>query len=548
VVAYQDSLVGDVRVALLVLFGSVTFVLLIACANVASLLLARGAVRRRELAVRSALGAGRGRLIRQLLIESLVLSLAGGVLGLVVAYGGVVALLALAPDSIPRLEDVGLDYRVTAFALLATAIVGVLFGTFPALQAARTPVVESLKDGGRTGTARTGAQKTLVVAEVALALVLLIGAGLMLTSFSRLRAVDLGFIPAHLVAVGVPLPQAKYDGAAQTRFYTQLFERLRDNPVTAQSAIVFPAPFSGAAAGAGYHVEGTARQPRAERPVAQLSTITPGYFATLGIPLLRGRDVSLSDTRGRPGVLIVNRTMADRAWPGQDPLGKRVALGAEAPEDETQWMTVIGVAADSKRSDLESEQQSAIFIPHGQFTLPLMAAMVRTTSSEGTVAAAVRDAMRSLDPELPIGEVETVDDLLQRATGQPRFRAFLIGAFAVAALVLAAVGLYGLISYSVTQRVPEIGIRLALGATPSQVGTHVVRQGLWLALIGVALGVAGAVAATQLLKGLLFGVSATDPVVYSALATLLLATAALACYIPARRAMRIDPMTALRAE
>ena len=547
-VPYHENLVGDVRAGLLVLFGAVAFVLLIACANVASLLLARGAARRREFAVRSALGAGRGRLIRQLLTESLVLAIIGGTLGLLLAYWGVDALVALAPDSIPRLEDVGLDGRVAAFAVAASAIVGMLFGLAPAFPGARPDVAGALKDGGRTGTARTRMQRMLVVAEVALALVLLIGAGLMLTSFARLRAVDLGFSVSNLVTVGVPVPQAKYDAAAQARFYTQLYERLRDNPVTARSAVVFPTPFGGGTAGAAFYVEGSAPVARTERPQAELSVVSPGYFATLGVPLLRGRDLALSDTRDRPGVIVINKTLADRAWPGHDPIGKRIALGSDAPTDDQQWMTVVGVVADAKRSDIARAQPPAVHLSLNQFTLPMMSVIVRSTAGDEAVATAVRDATRALDPELPIADVETIETTLQRATGQPRFRAMLTAAFALAALVLAAVGLYGLISYTVAQRVPEIGVRLALGATPSHVGELVLRQGLSLAAGGVVLGLAGAAAATRLLEGLLFSVSPTDPTVYAGLALLLLVIAAVACYVPARRAMRVDPMTALRAE
>jgi putative ABC transport system permease protein len=548
VASYHESLVGDVRAGLVVLFGAVAFVLLIACANVAGLLLARGAARRREFAVRSALGAGQGRLIRQLLTESLVLAFAGGLAGVIVAYWGVDALTALAPESIPRLDDVQLDRRVVLFGVLATGCVGLLFGSVPAFHAARRGVTETLKDGGRGGTVRTRLQKSFVVAEIALALVLLIAAGLMLTSFARLRAVDLGFSVSNLISIGVPLPQARYNAAAQARFYTDLHERLRANPVTAHSAIVFPAPFTGGNAVAGYHVEGTARVRRSERGQAQLSAVTPGYFETMGIPLLRGRDVQLSDTRDRRGVIVINTAMAEREWPAQDPIGRRIGLGANPPDDERQWMTVIGVVADSKRGDLEDAQPAAIFLPHNQFTLPFMAVMVRSTSTVEAIAAAVREATRGLDSELPLGDIELVERMLERTTGQPRFRALLITAFAGVALLLAGVGLYGLISYTVAQRVPEIGVRLALGATPLQVGRLIVGQGIWLAAAGVAAGLVAAVGATRLLKGLLFSVSATDPVVYGALAALLLTIATLACYVPARRAMRVDPMTALRAE
>ena len=542
---YQENLVGGVRNALLVLFGAVAFVLLIACANVASLLLARGASRRRELALRTALGAGRGRLIRQLLTESLVLATAGGALGLLLANWAVAGLLAVAPESIPRLADVRLDPRVAAFGIVASAVVGLLCGLVPAIHASRSDVTDALKDGGRTGTARTGAQKVLVVVEVSLALVLLIGAGLMLTSFTRLRAVDTGYRVENVVIVFVPLPQARYNNQAQAQFYSQLHERLRAGSVTAQSAIAFPTPFGGGNASGGYTVEGAPPQPRAERTIAQINSVTPGYFSTMGIQLLKGRDLSESDG-AEARVAVINQTMAEREWPNQDPIGRRLAIGNA--EDPKSWLTVIGVVSDSKRRDLQAAQQPAVYLSYKAFTIPFMGVVVRSALGEAAVAEAVRTAVRSIDRELPIDDVTTLDSLLQRATGQPRFRALLIAAFAGVALVLAAVGLYGLISYTVTQRAAELGVRLALGATPGQVGRLVLGQGLGLAAVGVVVGLAGAVAATRLLEGLLFSVSATDLRVYVGLSALLLTVAALACYIPARRAMHVDPMTALRAE
>ena len=547
VAPYQETLVGDVRAAILILFGAVGFVLLIGCANVAGLLLARGTGRRRELAVRSALGAGRARLVRQLLIESLVLALGGGLLGLVLSKWGVDGLLALAPENLPRLDDVRLDLRVAAFAIAASAAVGALFGIIPALQSTRLTLTDALRDGGRSGTARTRTQSALVVAEVALALMLLIGAGLMITSFARLRAVDPGFTVSQLVMVWVPLPQARYDNPAQARFYSQLAERLRENPITAQSAMSFPTPFGGGNAEGAYTVEGAAPQAREDRAVAEIGSVSPGYFQTMGIPLLRGRDLTSTDTDEGLRAVVVNQALSEREWPGQDPLGKRINLGGEAA-DPTSWLTIVGVVGNSKRGTLESGPRPAVYFSVKAFTLPFMGAMIRTNAGDAAVLSAVRAAVKTLDPELPVNEVETVDQLLERATGEPRFRATLIGAFAAAALLLAAVGLYGLISYSVAQRVPEIGLRQALGATPQQVGRLVLGQGLVLAAGGVVLGLVGAIAATRLLRGLLFSVSATDPTVYSGLAALLLVTAALACYIPTRRAMRVDPMTALRSE
>jgi putative ABC transport system permease protein len=545
---YQEALVGGVRTGLLILLGAIGFVLLIACANVASLLLARGTARRRELALRTALGAGRRRLMRQLLTESLLLAFAGGALGLIVAYWGVEGLLAIAPSSIPRLADVQIDWRVAAFTIAASAAVGMLFGIIPALQGTRPQVVDALKDGGRTGTARAGTQKALVVAEVALALVLLIGAGLLLSSFARLRAVDLGFNAANLVLVFVPLPQARYNNDAQARFYQQLQERLHAHPVTARSALAFPTPFGGGEAQAGYIIEGRVRPPFGDRPLAQLNSVSPGFFRTMDIPLRRGRDVAWTDTPDRPRVLVINQALADREWPGEDPIGKRISIGGDPDKDPDAWAAIVGVVGNAKRNNLDQPFQPAVYISMATFTLPFTGVLVRHEAGESAIAQAVHDAARSLDPSMPAGDSETLQSILERATGQPRFRAFLLTSFAVLALALAGVGLYGLISYTVSQRVPEIGVRLALGATPTQVASLIVRQGVLLALAGVVLGMIGAAAASRLLAGLLFSVSATDPLVYSTLAALLLSIAALACYIPARRAMKVDPITALRTE
>jgi putative ABC transport system permease protein len=304
---------------------------------------------------------------------------------------------------------------------------------------------------------------------------------------------------------------------------------------------VFPTPFGGGNARGGYTVEGAPEQQRSEQPLVQINSITPGYFQAMGIPLLRGRDVELTDTRDRPNVIVINQTLAEREWPNQDPLGKRLSIGAG-------MLTVVGVVSDSKRSNLEAAQEPAVYMSHAAFTLPFMGAVVRSDQSEGAITSAVREAVRSLDGELPVDNADTIETILARTTGQPRFRALLVTAFAAVALVLAGVGLYGLISYTVAQRVPEIGVRLALGATPAQVGGLIVRQGLGLAVAGVALGIVGALGATRLIEGLLYSVSTTDPWVYSALAALLLSIAALACYVPARRAMRVDPMAALRSD
>jgi putative ABC transport system permease protein len=533
------SLVSDVRGALIILLGAVGFVLLIACANVAGLLMARGASRRRELAVRTALGASRGQLVRQLMTESLVLALTGGGLGLLVAVWTLNGLIAVAPDNIPRLDEVTLDWRVALFSLAATLIVGILFGLTPAMQSSKPELQTDLKDGGRSGTARTGARSAMVVAQVALALVLLIGAGLMLTSLVRLQTVDPGFRTTELVSVELLLPQSRYDETRQRQFYTGVLERLRANPITAQSALLFPFPLGGSNARSRIQVEGQPERPRAEQTTAELNMVSPGYFHTAGLRMIDGRDFAESDGPDAPPVAIVNEAALSE-FGGRTAIGKRVNLGT--------WITVVGVVSDARRQSLATPPQPAVFMPYTQFVMPYMGVMVKTDRGAGATASVVRAAVKDIDPELPIGDVKTIEQILSESTGQPRFRSFLIASFAVLALLLAGVGVYGLISFTVTQRVPELGVRLALGANPWQVFSLVIGQGLRLALLGVVLGLIAAFGATRLVSGLLFNTSTTDPFIYASLAVLLLTMAALACYVPARRAMRVDPMTALRSE
>jgi len=533
------NMVASVRTAMMVLLSAVGFVLLIACANVAGLLIARGASRRRELAVRTALGAGRGRLMQQLLTESLVLALAGGGLGLLVASWTLQALISLAPENLPRLADVTLDWRIALFALAATVVVGVLFGLTPALQSSRPELNADLKDGGRGGTSRTGLRNVMVVTQVALALVLLIGAGLMLTSFSRLRSVDPGFRVAEVVTVELMLPLARYNETAQGAFYMNVLERLKSNPVTAQSAMLFPFPFGGGNAQASLSIVGQPERPPNQRVTAELNSISPGYLRTSGIRLIEGRDFDVTDGAKSPPVALISES-ARQEFGGKNPIGEKIDMG--------EPITIVGIVSDARRRSLDAPPRPAVYLPYTQFVLPYMGAVVRTDRGAGAVASAVRSAVAQIDPDLPIGDVRTMEQIIEDSTGEPRFRSFLIASFAALALLLAAVGVYGLISFTVTQRVPEIGVRLALGASPRHVFAQVIGQGLRLAVIGVVLGLAAAAAAATLVRGLLFNTSATDPVVYATLSVLLLAMAALACYVPARRAMRVDPMTALRSE
>ena len=533
------SMVEDVRTALLVVLAAVGFVLLIACANVAGLLVARGASRRRELAVRTALGAGRGRLMRQLITESLVLAAAGGVLGIIVAFWALQLLVGAAPENLPRLADVELDLRIGIFAFTATLIVGVLFGLAPALQSSRPELNADLKDGGRTGTARTGGRNAMVVVQVALALVLLIGAGLMLTSFSRLRAVDPGFRTTELVTVELMVPLTRYDEPGMIRFYSGVRERLLANPVTAQSALMFPLPFGGGNASAGLEVVGQPPRSRDQQLTVELNSISPGYLQTSGVRLLRGRDFADTDGPGSPLVALISESVI-KEFNGKDPIGQQIDLGSPA--------TVVGIVSDARRRSLDQPPRPAIYLPYTRFVLPYFGAVIRTDRGAAAVTPIVKSIVAELDPDLPIGDVNTIEQTIDRSTGEPRFRSYLIAGFALLALLLAAVGVYGLISFTVTQRVPEIGVRLALGASPRQVFTQVIGQGLKLAIIGIVFGLIAAAAATTLVQGLLFNTSATDPFVYGSLAVLLLTIAALACYVPARRAMRVDPMTALRSE
>jgi putative ABC transport system permease protein len=546
-VGLHEQLVGDVRTALLVLLGAVGFVLLIACANVANLMLARGTVRRREIGVRTALGAGRVRLIRQLLAESLLLSGTGAAAGLVLAVWGLDILLSVVPADLPRVGEIRLDGGVLVFTVLISMAAGILFGIVPAWQVSGLGPVEAIREAGARaigGLHRTAARRFLLVVEVGLSLVLLTGAGLMARSFVRLRAVDPGFRPDSLVTIQLALPQLRYKEEQQwPQFYDRLLEGLTGYPATGRAAVGFPLPLSDQQGSAGLIVEGRPEPAPSERPVAQIASVSPGYLSVLGVPLLRGRDFSDQDRHDTQSVVIVSAGLANRYWHGEDAVGKRIKFPGEGP-----WFSVVGVAGDTRRSSLASEPRPTAYLSHRQFMVPFVSLVIRTDENVDAVAATVRTVVRRLDPDLPIDEVKTMERVVADSLAQPRFRTVLLLGFAGLSMLLAGVGVYGLVSFSVSERAPEIGIRIALGATPRQVLRMVVREGLVLSLAGVGVGLVAAALLTRVVAGLLFGIEATDGPTFAAVAALLVGVTLLASYLPARRATRVDPMSALRSE
>ena len=550
----QDLLVQNVRPALLVLLGAVALVLLIACGNIANLLLARAASRQREIAVRTALGATRFRIVRQLLTESIILALAGAALGLLLAQLLMQPLLSLAPANLPSIGKVGIDAGVLAFTLLVALATGVLFGLAPALQTLKLDIRPALGDASRGSTAGAGRHRIrniLVVTEVALALLLLISAGLLIRSFSRLQDVQTGFEPSHLLVADVPLSSKAYAQPAQRmEFFDELLARARSLPgvTSAGSAVVLPVTGSGSSIH--FNIEG--RPPKSPHDYILIGyrPVSPQYLQTLRVPLLAGRMLKESDTERAPYVAVVNESMARQYFPGQSPLGKRIQLGA-IPNNEVPWMEIVGVVGDMKQS-LATEASSEMYIPYRQADsmLPIfaMSVVLRTAGDPHTQASALRSAVHDLNPNQPLVNFRTMQDNIATSVSDPRFRTILLGIFAASALLLSIIGLYGLMAYSVNQRTSEIGIRLALGAQHADVTKMILRDGLKLVLIGIALGISGALALTRALARFLYGVLPNDPATFIAVPIVLAVVALVACYIPARRAMKVDPIVALRYE
>jgi putative ABC transport system permease protein len=543
---FQDMLVRNYRLALVVLLCAVAAVLLIACANIANLLLARGTARGREIAVRTALGASRAQIVRQLLSESVVLAALGGVGGTLLALWGVDALVRISPLQIPRLHSVHIDQSVLGFTVLATMVTGVLCGLFPAFQLSRASPGDALKDGERGGSRARGGRtrQGLVVAEVALSLVLLVSAGLLLRSFAMLQRVSPGFVTERAVTMQILLPQTKYpDQAAFINFYRRLEQEMRGLPGVTASAVSTTLPMTGSDIGMGFKVESRPVDPGV-RTSAAFFGVSPDYFSTMGIRIARGRGFTERDDERAPSVIVINQTMAEKYWPGEDPIGKRVTVSY----NKTPPREIVGIVADVKQGELTDARKPQMYTPFVQTPWPFLATVVRTTAAPQSAAGSLRQALARLDPEQAAGEIRTLDEYVARSIATPRFTALLVGSFAALALLLAGFGLYGVMAYSVAQRRREIGIRMALGARAADVRSLVVGQALRMGAAGLAIGLAGAVLVARVLDSLLFGVTAGDPLTFAGVSAALLAVLLIAAYLPARRATGVDPMVALRAE
>jgi len=545
------ALVGDIRPALLILLGAVACVLLIACANVANLLLARATSRHKEMAIRAALGASRMRVIRQLLTESVLLSLVGGAVGLLLAVWWSDLLVALGKDDIPRALHVGIDWRVLGFTLGVSLITGLIFGLAPAHHSASGALVESLKDGARgtsDGGRRGGIRSLLVVTELAIAVVLLVVAGLLIQSLWRLRNVNSGLQPDKVLTFNVTLPEIKYNFERQSQFFIDLKSRLEATPGVQSASAIFPLPLNGDRFVISFEIEGRPVAPKDE-PSADFFTTGAGYFRTMGIPIVKGRDFDDRDKHGSTPVVIVTETFARQFFPNEDPLGKRIHPGISSIDGEDSTMReIIGVAGDVRNQNLNTAPRPAYYVPQTQIPFSQMVAVVKTSAEPHSMISAVTKDVAAMDADIPLFGVKTMEEYLSASVAAPRFNTTLLSIFAGVALVLTIVGLYGVMSYSVVQRTNEIGIRLALGAQTRDVLLMIVKQGLKLILIGLAIGLAGAFAATKVIESLLFGVTRKDPLTFVAAAVLLAIVALLACYVPAWRATKVDPLEALRYE
>lgn len=544
-----ERIIGEMRQTLFILAAAVGLILLIVCANVANLALARGTSRYREISIRASLGATRARVVRQLLTESVLMSLIGGALGLLLAIWGVRLLLLLSPDNLPRVKEVTTDWRVMGFTLLISLLTGVLFGLIPALASSKTNLTESLKEGSRGGGGGAGSKRLralLVVSEVALSLILLISAGLLIRSFMRLSQVDLGFKPTNILTMQLSLTRARYpDDKQRAAFYNQLLQRIASLPGVQAAATISELPLSGQENDTFFSIQGmpTVAFGSIENN-ANIRTVSPDYFKALSIPVVKGRSFSERDTLDSPKVIIISESFVRKYFPSEDPLGKQLTIDFGTP-----WTgEIVGVVGSVRHSNLVQEPYPDMYATQGQNPQFGVNLVVRAASAPSQLTAAIRNEIHSLDKEVPVFNVKTMEQRVSEAAAQPRFRTLLLGIFAALALILASIGIYGVISYSVTQRTHEIGLRVALGAQRSDVFKLIIGQGMKLVLVGVGIGLVGAFVLTRVMSSFLFGISATDPLTFGGITLLLLGVAFLACYLPARRATRVDPMIALRYE
>jgi putative ABC transport system permease protein len=541
----HDQAVGSFRTGLLVLMGAVAFVLLIACVNIANLLLARASSRAREVAVRLTLGASRSRVIRQLLTESLLLAFVGGIAGVLVASWGVDALLAIDPAAATATHEIGVNLPALGFTAAVTLLTGLLFGIMPAFQVSGREFTRALKDGGRSSAGAGGRRlrRGLIVCETAVALVLLVGGGLLMRTLVRLQAVDLGFTPDGIVAGFVLPPQPKYPtGEHRIAFYDRVLERVAAVPGVERAALTSVVPLTGDS-DMSFLIEGRpAAQGADQDPVTWYRIISREYFETIGIPIRRGRNI---EPRERTPAVLINEALARKYWPGEDPLGRRVRFSSR---DDAPWFTIVGVAGDVKRRGARDGVDGEMYLPYWHFTEAGINVVAKSAITGESLFEPLRQAVREVDPDMPVAGLTTMSQLVGESIQQPRFIAGVVGAFATVALLLAAAGIYGVMSYGVAQRLPEIGIRVALGATRHDVLTLIMGDGLRLTALGIAIGTAGALVVTRSMNTLLFGVGWADPLTLAATTILVLIVAAVASLVPARRATRADPMTALRAE
>ena len=551
VVALQNHLVGDTNKLLWLLLGAVTFVLLIGCANVANLLLASGASRQKEMAIRTALGASRWRVIRQLFTESTLLALVGGALGLFIAFWGLAAIKKLLPADFPRLNEIHMDWRVLGFTLAASVLTGIIFGLVPALQVSHSDVQDAIRETGR-GTAGSLRQsrfrQALIVVEVALSVVLLAGAGLLFRSFVRLQAVETGFVAQQVLTARLTPSGTNYKNDADyTKFYNGVIEKVEAIPGVQDAGLINTLPlYKGPTSG--FRVEGRPVTTPDKWPSVNYRVVTPNYFRAMGIPVLQGRTYTERDGANAPLVMIVNQQLAREIFPGENPVGKRITFGGAGADGQPRWFEIVGVVANVRSLELREEPIAELYFSAQQDLWPAMSLVVRSSVDPGSLAASVRQAVNEVDRSVPVADVMTMDHIVSESITQPRFNLFLLGLFGAVAMVLSAAGIYGVTAYTVTQRTHELGIRIALGAQVSDVLKMILGQGMAVIGVGLVVGLAAAFVLMRLLRSVLFGVGENDPLTFVAITAVLVFVALIACYIPARRATKVNPLVALRAD